>query len=142
MLKVVGETLNAITAQRGDMRGKQINIKHDLSLKAITKKDLSSGTSVNSGVSFDFLLTVAYVGSDAKIDVEGSIFAMGDAKEMTEVVTKWANKEPITDDVLVPVLNRAWQMGYVQAISMAEKVKLPTPIRIPRVVSGDDKAKK
>jgi hypothetical protein len=135
MLKVVGEVLNKVTATRGEMRGKQINIKHDLSLKSIEKKDLSSGTSIKPGVSFDYLLTVSYGESSGRIDVEGSIFAMGEAKEMDTIITKWAKKEKIDEDLLVPILNRAWQMGYVQAISLAERVRLPTPIRIPRVVT-------
>ena len=40
---------------------------------------------------------------------------------------------------MLPLLNRAWEMSTVNAIAIAEKLNIPIPVRLPRLVSGDSK---
>jgi len=140
---IIGEQIFKIEAiNKGITR--QMTIANNVQIKSVVRKEFNVGGDKKPGLSFDFAFSAAYGDTESKIEVEGSIFFTDDKKRLDEIEKEWQDKKKIEDERLIlPVLNRALEIGYVQAISLADQLRLPPPIQMPKFVAKKaDKSEK
>ena len=140
---IIGEQVLRIEAgNKGITR--QMTISNNVQIKDVVKNEFNVGGDKKPGLSFDFAFSAAYAETGSKIDVEGSIFFVDEKKKLDEIEKEWQEKKKIEDERLIlPVLNRALEIGYVHAISLADKLRLPPPVQMPRFVGKKaDKSEK
>ena len=133
MLRIVGEQLTKVSAERPALKT-PVNIGIDVKTKGLTKQDFFVGGEKKQGMNFEFAFNASYNKIKA-ITIEGSVFFVGDKKELNDLEKAWKKKNKVDEAVIVPLLNRAWQLASLQAMVMADKLKLPQPIRIPQFVA-------
>ncbi len=136
-MPVIGDAVTKISAFRGEPKA-IVGIKNNIEVTDVYKKDIFVGTDKKDGLVFEFLFTTTY--EDAgKIDVSGRIFYIDEVKNMDKIEKEWKKNKKLKPDMVLPVLNRALELGYIQAMSIASNLRLPSPLRMPKFVA-DEKA--
>lgn len=132
---IIGEQITRIESiNKGITR--QMTIANNVQIKDVVKKEFFVGGDKKPGLSFEFIFSAAYGETGSKIEVEGSIFFTDEKKRLDDIEKEWQDKKKIEDEKLIlPVLNRALEMGYVQAIALADQLRLPPPIQMPKFVA-------
>ena len=131
-MPVVRVNLNKIDANRKlNAKIEKISIENNVALKEVDPMDFEKG-SKNKGIRFGFAFTCDYK-ELGKIDVEGQVVFVEEAKLIDEVNEGWAKDKRLPTTVMEQVMNAALHKGHVQAIKVAEDVGLPSPLRLPRV---------
>jgi len=131
---IVGEQLNKISGSRKQLERKMA-ITNNIQLKSVEKREFGVGGEKKPGIAFGFTFTSKYGENAGIIDVEGEVFYIDDQKKLNEIEKTWADKKKIEDDkLLLPVMNRALELGYLQVIAMADQLRLPPPLQMPRFV--------
>jgi len=132
---IIGEQVTRIEAANKGV-ARQMTIANNVQIKSVVKREFVVGGDKKPGLSFDFTFSTKYGDTGSKVDVEGSIFFTDDKKKLDEIEKEWQDKKKIEDEKLIlPVLNRALEIGYTQAIALADQLRLPAPIQMPKFVA-------
>jgi len=131
---IVGEQLTKVSAQRKKLE-RRMAITNNIQLKAVTKREFAVGGEKKPGLAFGFTFTSKYGADAGVVEVEGEVFFIDDKKKLDDIEKIWGDKKRIEDDkLLLPIMNRALEIGYLQAIAMADQLKLPPPLQMPRFI--------
>ncbi len=128
---IIGYRINKINVNAEEPKG-QLEIKANVKVDSIKKKDFFVAAEKKPGLEFGFNFTADY-GQAGKISVDGFIFYIAAEEVMDEIEKKWTKDKKVDDDRMIPVLNKAMHLGYTEAIVLADRVRLPSPLRMPRV---------
>jgi hypothetical protein len=135
---IVADQINKILAERKPLQRK-MTISTNIKINNVEKKNLVIGEDKKQGMDFDFLFTTTYGENGSKIEVEGTIFYLGDKKELDDIEKSWKEKKALPDEnIALIVNNRALEIGLLQSIAMASQLRLPTPIKLPKFVLGTE----
>lgn len=128
---IIGHKINKINVEVGEPKGR-LEIKSGVNLKDVAKKEFFVAGEKKDGLNFEFNFTSDY-GEAGKIDLDGAIFFTEDKKIMDKIEKQWKKDKKIDDELIIPVLNRAMSIGYIEAIILSDRVRLPSPLRMPRI---------
>lgn len=129
---IVGDKVTKINAVRGDLtKGDGIESKPEI--KSVTKKELFSAGEKKDGVSIDYIYTSTY-GKESSIEIEGSLFLIGDATNLKELIKNYKKNKKLDENVAIVVLRRIFEVGMTNSVIIAKSMGLPAPIQLPRVV--------
>ena len=134
---IIGERLNRIYAERKKL-AQQMEIKVEPKIIDVQKLEAAIIGVRKPGLRFAFNFDVSYGknGAAGKIEVLGDIFYSGDEKEVKKLEADWKKEKKVVDDnIKIAITNRILELGYLQAIALANHVKLPAPLRMPRIVA-------
>ena len=135
---IVADQIIRISAERKPLP-KELMITTNIKIVNAEKKALAIGEDKKQGIDFNFIFTTAYGESGSKIEVEGTIFYLGDKKELDDIEKAWKDKKSLTNESLALVINnRALEIGLLQSIALANQLRLPTPIKLPKFVIGKE----
>jgi len=130
--RIVGSEITEMFVKRGDVVERPLNIKNDIRVIAIDKKKLTAGTEPKEGLSFNFEFVTKYGEKSGNLSIKGAVFYMDDKKELDALTENWKKEKKIDEKLMVSVLNRALELSYLRAVSLAEHCKLPLPMQMPR----------
>lgn len=131
---IVADQITKINAERKPLP-KEMTISTNIKIINVEKKTLNLGEEKKPGIDFNFIFTTMYGESGSKIEVEGTIFYLGDKKELDDIEKAWKEKKTLLNEaVALAVNNRALELGLLQSIALAGQLKLPTPIKLPQFV--------
>ncbi len=128
---IIGHKINKINVEVGEPKGR-VEIKTNVNLKDVAKKDFFVAGEKKQGLNFEFNFIADYK-EVGKIEVEGAVFYIEEKKTMDKIEKQWKKDKKIDDELVVPVINRAMSIGYIEAIILADRARLPSPLRMPRV---------
>lgn len=128
---IVGHRINRVNVEVGEPKGR-VEIKAGVNLKEVSQKDFFAAGESKAGLNFDFNFTADYKEA-GKIEVEGAVFFVEDKKVLDKLEKQWKKDKKIEDEAIIPILNRAMQIGYTEAIILADRVRLPSPLRMPMI---------
>lgn len=106
--------------------------------------DLPSGEKV---IGAEFTFNVDYPVDKkkkfAEITCKGEVLFVED-KDKTEALLKtWKKEEKLPKEIYIPIMRTAFEISVVEAMQLAEKLKIPQPIPIMKLLEVQaDKAKK
>jgi hypothetical protein len=139
---IVADQITKISAERKPLP-KELMISTNIKITNAEKKTLSIGEDKKQGIDFNFVFTTMYGESGSKIEVEGTIFYLGDKKELDEIEKAWKDKKSLANESTALIVNnRALEIGLLQSIALANQLRLPTPIRLPKFVLGKETEEK
>jgi len=128
-----------ISAIRNNISGKVKleGIKTELTITSI--REVSINDSENSVIVFEYSFKTPYSLSDPKdqelgsIKVDGEIFYVDKTSIIKEIISEWESKKKIKTELLQEVVNTALSESQPEAIMLAKKIGLPSPIPLPRL---------
>lgn len=138
-MQVIGDRLRKIEASRSEKLEQPLQIKTNINLEAVEKKELFAAGEKKDGLIFDYLFNVTFGKTSGYIKVKGSIFAIGDKKATDDVEKEWTKKKKLKKEIMVPVLNKALELALLTAVPVSKELGLPIPIQLPRFVAEDKK---
>lgn len=131
-MTIVKINLHKILAERNlNSKGGQIKIDNNVSLKNV--EDLSFAMEGKKGLKFSFAFTCDYQPDLGKIEVEGQVLYVDEAKKVDQVKKDWEKERRIPMDVMEQIINASLHKGNIQAIKISEDVSLPSPLPLPKV---------
>ena len=134
-MTIVKINLHRILAERNlNSKGGQIKIDNNVSLKNV--EDLSFAMEGKKGLKFSFSFTCNYQPDLGRIEVEGQVLYVDEAKKVEQVKKDWEKEKKIPMDVMEQIINASLHKGNIQAIKISEDVSLPSPLPLPKVRVG------
>jgi len=138
---IVGETLKKISGYRKKLE-RRMSISNNIKISSAEKRDFMAGGEKKPGIAFGFTFTSKYGEDAGLIEIEGEVFYIDDKKKLDEIENTWTEKKKVEDEKLIlPIMNRALELGYLQAIALADQLKLPPPLQMPRFLGKKQPAK-
>ena len=135
---IVADQINKIFAERKPLQRK-MTISTSIKITNAEKKNIVIGEDKKQGMDFDFLFTTSYGENGSKIEVEGTVFYLGDKKELDDIEKSWKDKKTLpNENIALIVNNRALEVGLLQSIMLANQLRLPVPIKLPKFVLGKE----
>jgi len=132
IMGIIKITLNKVDAERSlKAKGGQISVKNNVSLTAV--EDIDFDQDGKKGLKFGFDFNCSYDPEIGKIDVQGQILYVEEAKLIKEIKESWDKDKRVPTTVMEEVINGALHKGNIQAIKTAEDVGLPSPLPLPKV---------
>lgn len=141
VLQFVGDKIAKIEAERGEVMERPLQIKTDMNITSVIKKELFAAGEPKPGILFGYNYGVTYGEKTGKISVHGFIMAIDNEKELSKIEKEWKDKKSINEELVLPVLNRAMELGCLTAIPVSKELDLPAPIRLPRFKKPEDSKK-
>ena len=132
MIKILGSQITKIKGERKELDG-PIKVSTELKKTSVEEREVIIGGEMKKGDFFDFAFKASY-NTKPLIEIEGSLFFTGDAKEVKAI--KSAKSSEAVDEML-PLLNQAYQLCSIQAILLSEKLRIPAPIKLPRLAKKE-----
>jgi len=136
-MPIIGQKINNITAQRGEIKPK-IVIASNVDITDIKSRELTLTGGNKPGMDIDFLFTIKYGDTGGKIDINGTIIYTEDVKELKKEEKEWNKNKKLSSQLTINVLNRAMEIGYVNAILASNIIGMPAPIQLPRARTAEE----
>lgn len=132
MLQFVGDRLTKIEAERNEVLERPLAIKTQVNTTGVESKDLFVAGDKKPGLTFDYTFEAQYGEKTGKIAISGQILAVGTDEELKKIEKEWKKKKKLESDLVIPVLNRALELSYLQTLPLAKELRLPIPFKLPR----------
>ena len=134
-MTIVKINLHKVVAERNlNSKVGQVQINNNVSLKDV--EDMNFLTDGKKGLKFTFTFNCNYEPDLGKIDVEGQVLYVEDAKKVEEIKKGWDKEKRVPLQVMEQIINAALHKGNIQAIKISEEVSLPSPLPLPKVRSA------
>jgi hypothetical protein len=108
-----------------------VNINNNISLKDV--ENMKFDKDGKKGLKFSFAFDCKYEPEVGKIDIEGQVFFVEEAKLIDEIKESWDKDKKVPSAVMEQIINVALHKGNIQAIKTAEDLGLPSPLPMPKV---------
>jgi len=133
-MTIIGSQIEEINAIRKNLGSTTINIKSNVEIDSIKRKKAVIFKDKKEDIlEFIFKFNINY-NEASSISITGTIFYTAGKKTLDNIEGQWKKKKKIDTKSVLPVLNHAMELGYKNAFSISEKLRLPTPIKLPRFV--------
>jgi len=136
-MPILGAQVSRIEGKRAELTG-ELKISSNVEIIDVSKKSVNVGEEAKNMLNFHYKFTVTY-SENASIIVEGVIYYKDEDKKMDELEAKWKKDKKLGADAILPILNHAMELGYINAIGIADKLRLPVPLKIPHFVPQEKK---
>ncbi len=134
---IIGENIRTVSAERSPDAAfpVRLEVKVNPEITNIVLKETAIGGEKKKGLAIDFNFKVNYNSDFGKILVDGIVFFTDTLENMKKIEADWKKDKKIhDDDTRIGIMNKILEIGYMQAISMANQVRLPVPLQMPRFV--------
>ncbi len=137
---ILGDQIKKIIAENKGLSPK-MTVTNNVKVVNVRRQEYElSENRKEPGLAFDFVFTSAYGETQSRVEIEGSIFYVGNKQEIDEIEKVWKDHKIVSEKIAIPIHNRALEIGFLQAIDLATEVKLPAPIQLPRFVAEEKPA--
>ena len=140
-MPIIGHQIIKIIGKRGEPE-RNLKITSNVELKDVRKKELSIAGDKKQALDFEFEFTIQYGEKAGGINIIGILFYTADKAELDKLEKAWKKDKKLEAELIMVILNRAMELGYIEAIPLAERLRLPPPIRLPRFVKEEQKSTK
>jgi hypothetical protein len=134
---VIGFNLTKVLVERKKTITGKVSIRTNIDIKEINKEKLEM-IKDKEVLSFDFQFIIDYDPEVAKLIFEGNILVALASKEAKEILNKWKKKE-LPEDVRLNIFNTILSRCSIEALSMEEKMGLPTHFPLPKFTKEQKK---
>jgi hypothetical protein len=140
-MTIVKINLHKVNAERSlDSKGGQIKINNNVSIKNVEDMDFSAEG--KKGLKFTFTFNCQYEPDLGKIEVEGQVLFLEEAKKVDEIKAGWDKDKKIPMEIMEQIVNASLHKGNIQAIKISEDINLPSPLPLPKVNAAPPKEEK
>ena len=140
-MTIVKINLHRVVAERNlNSKVGQVQINNNVTLKNV--EDMSFAADGKKGLKFTFAFYCSYEPDLGKIEVEGQVLFVDEAKKVDEVKKSWDKDKRVPMNIMEQIINAALHKGNIQAIKISEEVSLPSPLPLPKVRPAPQEAAK
>jgi len=137
-MPIIGHQITKIIAKRGEPT-RDLKITSNVELKDVRNKEVFVAGDKKQALDFEFEFTVQYGEKAGGINITGILFYTGEKAELDKLEKAWKKDKKLEADLIIGILNRAMELGYIEAIPLSERLRLPPPMRLPRFVKDEQK---
>ena len=134
---VIGFNLRRILIDRKKNVSSKLNVRTNIDIKDIVKEKIEM-IKDKEVLSFDFEFTINYDPEFAHLIFEGNILVTFESKQVKDILNKWKKKE-IPEEIRVNLFNTILSRCSIEALSLEEKLGLPTHFPLPRFTKEQKK---
>ncbi len=141
-MAIIGSQINEINAVRKNLGTKEIRITKNLEIINIEKKKavIFEKDEDILEISFNFIITY---NKTSKIELKGTVFYEDKKhKELEKIEKEWKKNKKINTKKIISVMNHALSLSYKTAFEISERLRLPTPMQMPKFVEKDEEKSK
>lgn len=138
-MPVISVQLKGINANREDIKGevKIKNIQNNIVITDVRDDKIDIGTPQKTLV-FTWSFKSDYITEEKEkkfgtLEIKGDAIYVNEEKELLNISKAWKKNKKLPENVLIEVLQSAFEMAEVEAIYFSRKVMLPSPIELPRI---------
>lgn len=132
-MTIVGLQFDKIIVDRTDVPKAKMNVKNNIVIKNVEKKDITMGKTKQNVLLFKFEFTANYEPKVAQITLNGTTTYIEKEDKIDELVKGWKKDKKIPKDIMTPLLNNILNRCNIEALILAREVGLPPPIQLPKV---------
>lgn len=134
-MAVLGFNYTKLSGERtGSVKG-QVNISSNVNILNVEETNLSfDKTKKSLNITFRYVST--YNPDIARIDIEGNLVYVNDAKKTDDLLKEWKKNKTLPRDVMTEVINYILTKCNVDAIILSRDLNIPSPIPLPKVGEG------
>ena len=137
-MPIIGHQVTKIVGKRGEPE-KNLKISSNVELKDVRKRDLFVAGDKRQVLDFEFQFTIKYGEKAGGIDITGLLYYTGEKAELDKLEKVWKKDKKLDADMIIGILNRAMELGYVESIALSERLRLPPPLKLPKFVKEEQK---
>lgn len=130
---ILGDQVVRIHADNKGM-AKKMTVSNNIELKDVIDRSYSFVGDKKPGLALKYTYTTKYGDTGSKIETDIMIFFSGDKKEIDEIMNTWKEKKALNDKFVLPISNRVLEVGMLQAIAIADQLKMMIPVKLPKFV--------
>ncbi len=138
---IIGSQIDEINAVRKNLGTKKITISKNVEIEEIKKKKAVLFDKEEEILEISFIFKIEY-NKKSHIIIKGTIFYDGKKKELEKIEKNWKDKKKVNGEEILPIMNSALSLGYKTAFEVSERLRLPTPMQMPKFVPKDDEKSK
>lgn len=140
-MPIIGMDIMSMEANRENEIGRNLRIDNTPKIKSVNKRKIDALGKDVLEIGFEY--ECSYKNPEKKKkNVVGSIIFKGNILYLTEnienILKEWKKSKKLSNEILIPVLNGIIRRCLTKAISTAEELKLPPPIRFPIARASDN----
>ena len=132
-MTVVGFQFDKIVVDRMDVPKGKMNVKNNIVIKDLEKKEINVGKAKQNLLVFKFEFEANYEPKIAKITLNGTTTYVEKEEKVEELVKGWKKDKKIPKEIMAPLLNNILTRCNIEALILAREVNLPPPIQLPKV---------
>ena len=140
-MPIIGHQITKIIGKRGEPE-KGLKITSNVELKDVQKHAIFVAGDKKEALDFEFQFTVKYGEKAGGIDITGTLFYTGTEEELEKLYKEGTKTKKLKAKLIMGILNRAMELGYIESIPLAERLRLPPPVQLPRFIAEEDHKKK
>ena len=130
-MMIVGDKITKVDAMRGELK-QGIKIETGPEITNVSSEEIFAAGEKRGGALVEFKFNVSYEKA-GHINIEGALFLTGEAKELKALQKNWKKDKKIEDKILIPCLNKIFELSLITAIPLSKTLGLPIPLQLPRV---------
>lgn len=129
-MKIIGFTINKISAEKKKASSGKLEIKNNLAIENISedKADVFDKPLLK----FDFSYGINYEPGFAEIKITGTILSLDDSNESKAILKEWKDKK-FTSDSKITVLNYIINECLLKALNLEKELGLPLHMPFPKL---------
>jgi|GEM_PF-1523985 len=128
---ILGDHIVRIHAENKGM-SKKMTVSNNIILTEVMERNYNFAGDKKPGLALKYTYTTKYGDTGSKIETDIVVFFVGDKKEIDEILNTWKEKKTLSDKFALPISNRVLEVGMLQAIALAEQLKMTIPVKLPR----------
>ncbi|MBW2973432.1 hypothetical protein KY346_03500 [Candidatus Woesearchaeota archaeon] len=132
-MTVVGFQFDKIVVDRMDAPKGKMNVKNNIVIKDLEKKEINVGKAKQNLLVFKFEFEANYEPKIAKITLNGTTTYVEKEEKVEELIKGWKKDKKIPKEIMAPLLNNILTRCNIEALILAREVNLPPPIQLPKV---------
>lgn len=112
-------------------KGAQVNT--NINLLTVKESKIKSEPTDRIGAVISFEAKVEYSPDIAEIAIYGDlVFSDNDEKVVTDAISRWEKEKKLPTDISIEVYNAILRRVNVEALILADRMRLPPPFKMPR----------
>ena len=131
-MTIVGFNLEKISVEKkAPVKGVNIDVKNNVTIKEITQKELSYGDEKKDGLKFAFEFAAVYSPDIGNITINGNVLYLASNKKSKEILKTWEKDKKLTKEIAPEILNTILMRCSIKTLNLAQEVNLPPNISLP-----------
>ena len=131
-MTIVGFNLEKISVEKkAPVKGVNIDVKNNVTIKEISPKELSYGDEKKDGLKFAFEFAAVYSPDIGNITINGNVLYLASNKKSKEILKTWEKDKKLTKEIAPEILNTILMRCSIKTLNLAQEVNLPPNISLP-----------
>jgi hypothetical protein len=138
-MAILGLNINKMYIERKKNIEKGAQVNTNIKLLNVKEAKVKLGGSQKQGALISFEVKTEYSPDIAEIIISGNlVFSEKDEKKVAELTSYWEKEKKLPSDVSLEVYNSILRRVNIEALMLADRMKLPVPFKMPKFKKSEE----